>query len=87
MGLGYWFFSLVLLCSGSALHAHLLTCFPTEVPSIQDSRTRPSDPRMLSGPQVSPVAGEKLLVGYVIYESGWPEGSGDLGKRFKPDVG
>lgn len=34
--------------------------FPTEVPSIQDSRTHPSDRRMLSGPQVSPVAGEKL---------------------------
>ncbi|XP_021057219.1 papilin isoform X1 [Mus pahari] len=29
---------------------------PQEVPSIQDSRTRPSDPRMLSGPRVSPVS-------------------------------
>ncbi|XP_075804680.1 papilin isoform X1 [Microtus pennsylvanicus] len=29
---------------------------PPEVPSIQDSQTRPSDPRMPLGPQVSPVS-------------------------------
>lgn len=29
---------------------------PQEVPSIQDPRTRSSDPRMLSGPRVSPVS-------------------------------
>lgn len=34
--------------------------FSTEVPSIQDSRTRHSHPRMPLGPQVSPVSGEKL---------------------------
>lgn len=61
---GVAFFPLALALSPCPTLTPPPTCpffgFPIEVPSIQEARTLPSDPRMFLGPQVSPVSGEKL---------------------------
>lgn len=73
-------------CFSLLLPVTPITWSSTEVPSIQDSQTRPSDPRMPLGPQVSPVSGEKLgpAPGGAWQ---WSRGSGDLGRWWTWDEG